>query len=144
MRSRSSDHGLLADKTVPAVVHIIFAVPRKALGVFTSRSADLVGTPALHVSVCQTVPGFAYENIFSSFHSCFGQMATDNTNADECAIIEDDLGWKGTADLIVSCPVPTFGLLTGPRDGIRVSSNQNQSEHNCYIPKAHRTSIAGL
>lgn len=121
MRSRSSDHGLLADKTVPAVVHIIFAVPRKALGVFTSRSADLVGTPALHVSVCQTVPGFAYENIFSSFHSCFGQMATDNTNADECAIIEDDLGWKGTADLIVSCPVPTFGLLTGPRDGIRVS-----------------------
>jgi len=121
MRSRSSDHGLLAEETVPAVVHVIFTVPRKALSVFTSRSADLVGTPALHVSVCQTAPGSAYENIFSSFHSCFGQTVTDSTNTDGCAVIEDDFGWKGSADLIISCPVPTFGLLTGPRDGIRVS-----------------------
>lgn len=121
MRSRSSDHGLLAEKTVPAVVHIIFTVPRKALGIFTSRNADLVGTPALHVSICQTDPGFAYENIFSSFQSFFGRLVSDKTEFDECAVVEDELGWKGSSDLIVSCAVPTFGLLSGPKDGIRVS-----------------------
>lgn len=120
LRPMGNDDGLLAEQTVPAVVHIIFTVPRKALGIFTNSSADLVGTPALHVSVCQTAPGFAYENIFSSFYSCFGRLAIDDTKVDECAVIEDDLGWKGSADLVVSCPVPTFGLLTGPRDGLRV------------------------
>lgn len=121
LRSRSSDDGLLAEAKVPAVVHIIFTVPRKALGIFTSRSADLVGTPALHVSICQTDPGFAYENIFSSFQSFFGRLVSDNTKFDECIVVEDDRGWKGSSDLIVSCPVPTFGLLTGSKDGIRLS-----------------------
>ena len=120
IRSKSNDNGLLAEETVPAIVHLIFAVPRKALRVFTGRSVDVAGTPALHVSVCQTAPAFAYENIFSSFHSFFGQLVMDGPNPGEPIVREDEVGWMGSADLIISCPVPAFGLLIGPRDGIRI------------------------
>lgn len=67
IRSQASDHGLLTEDTLPAVVHMNFVVPRKALTVFTSRSADEIQTPALHIAVCQTASGFAYEKYFLLF-----------------------------------------------------------------------------
>ena len=119
LRSKSHDKGLLAEDTLPAVVHVNFVVPRKALSIFTSRNADEIGSPALHVAVCQSVSSCAYENIFSFFHCCFGRLVTENGK--ELAMIEDELGWMGSANMLISCPVPAFGLLIGPKDGIRIS-----------------------
>ena len=43
---------------------------------------------------------------------------------------EDEQDWLGLCDLVVSCPVPAFGLLTGPQDGIRVSLRLNPTPEN--------------
>lgn len=121
LRSKSGEPGLLAQDTVPAVVYLQFSVPRKALKVFTDRTPDQIGTPALHISIRQNAASCAYENIFSSFHACFGHLVTDGISDGQLTVNEDDSGWGGSADMIICCWVPSYGLLIGPRDGIRVS-----------------------
>lgn len=38
---------------------------------------------------------------------------------------EDEHGWLGSADLVVTCAVPAFGLLIGPKNGIRAALKIN-------------------
>lgn len=121
LRSRPGETGLLAENDIPAVVSVILAVPRKCLEVFTSENPDTIGSPALHLSITQDAAKFAYENIFSSISCSFGKLVSQNNTASGYIIEEDDHGWRGSADLIVTCQVPAFGLLMGPRDGIRVA-----------------------
>ena len=120
LRSRSGEIGLLAEELLPALVHVILVVPRKSLEIFTSENPDTLGSPAFQVSITQDAPGYAYENRFSSIHCSFGKLASVDNTAHEVEIEEDDSGWLGSADLIVTCQVPAFGLLTGPKDGISV------------------------
>ena len=137
LRSTPGETGLLADKDIPAVVSVILAVPRKSLEVFTTENPDTIGSPALHLSITQDAAGSAYENIFSSISCSFGKLVPQKNGASGYVVEEDDRGWRGTADLIVTCRVPAFGLLVGPRDGIRVSLCIKTSPETAmkYTPK---------
>lgn len=93
---------------------------REKLTVFTGKSPDKIGTPALHISVTQINGHNQFENCFYSFQSFFGNGVYDDSQEKVRILDEDEIGWLGSADLVVTCAVPTFGLLTGPRNGIRV------------------------
>lgn len=120
LRSQPDESGLLAEAVVPPIVHLVLTVPRKSLRVFTDENPDTIGSPALLLSVTQNASRYAYENLFSSIHCSFGRVTCGDSGTDNVEIEEDDGGWMGSADLIVTCPVPAFGLLVGPKDGIRV------------------------
>lgn len=121
LQSRPGEIGLLAEELLPALVHVILVVPRKSLKIFTSENPDTLGSPALQVSITQDAPQYAYDNRFSSMHCSFGKLASVDNTAHEVEIEEDENGWMGSADLIVTCQVPAFGLLTGPKEGISVA-----------------------
>ena len=125
LRSTSSEQGVLATDNIPPIVHLVLLVPREKLAVFTGKTPDEIGTPALHVSVTQTAGQHQYENCFYSFQAFFGNAVLD-ANTDNASIVEEDEhGWLGSADLVVTCAVPAFGLLLGPKNGIRVALRIN-------------------
>ena len=125
LRSTSSEQGILAADNAPPIVHLVLVVPRENLAVFTGKTPDEIGTPALHVSVTQISGQYQYENCFYSFQAFFGNVVLD-ANTDNASIVEEDEhGWLGSADLVVTCAVPAFGLLLGPKNGIRVALRIN-------------------
>ena len=125
LRSTSSEQGILAADNAPPIVNLVLVVPREKLAVFTGKNPDEIGTPALHVSVTQISGQYQYENCFYSFQAFFGNVVFD-ANTDNASIVEEDEhGWLGSADLVVTCAVPAFGLLLGPKDGIRVALRIN-------------------
>ena len=127
LRSTSGEKGILAADNTPSIVHLVLVVPREKLAVFTGKTPDEIGTPALHVSVTQTAGQYQYENCFYSFQAFFGNAVLD-ANTDNAPIVEEDEhGWLGSADLVVTCAVPAFGLLLGPSNGIRVALRINTS-----------------
>ncbi|KAL9098833.1 MAG: hypothetical protein Q9163_005576 [Psora crenata] len=121
LRPKSADKGLLASDKLPSHVHLVLIVPRDKLQVFTGRNTDEVGTPPLHVSVRQVYGSSQFQNSFSSFQSCFGNVKYDSRRLESLEVKEDENGWLGTEDLIIITAVPTFGLLMGRRDGLRVA-----------------------
>ena len=130
LRPRSQDKGLLGDADPPPTVYIIVSIPRQNLRVFTDRKAEEVGTPDIHVSVKQQLGAQQFENCFYSFQCFFGRFPKDYHSKAVPVFEEDAKGWLGIADLIVVCPVPTFGLLVGPRNGLKVSVSLNTSPDN--------------
>ena len=129
LRTNSQDKGFLAQDNIPPIVHVILVVPRKKLETFTNMDPDSVGTPAMNLSIRQVSGPAQYENQFYSFHCFFGKRNYMD-GIDTFKFDEDVKGWLGNHDLIVSCPVPAFGLLTGPRNGIRVSLRLNNTPEN--------------
>ncbi|KAL9635457.1 MAG: hypothetical protein Q9164_003443 [Protoblastenia rupestris] len=127
LRSTNADRGLLASDKLPSIIHLVLVVPRQKLEVFTKKNLDEVGTPALHVSVSQMYGSSQFENCFFSFQCFFGNVEHDSRTSEISEIKEDEKGWLGTGDLVVITAVPTFGLLTGPRDGLRVAFKINTS-----------------
>ena len=125
LRPTSSEKGILAADNTPSVVHLVLVVPREKLTVFTGKTPDDIGTPALHVSVTQIDGQHQYENCFYSFQAFFGNVTYDANTQNASIVEEDQHGWLGSADLVVSCAVPAFGLLLGPKDGIRVALRIN-------------------
>jgi len=130
LRSIAEDVGVLAQQDVPSIVYIALIVPRKNLGLFTMEKLERLGTPALHVAVSQKVTSRAYENNFASFHCFFGKVRHDASGETASVLEEDKTGWAGTRDLVVICPIPTFTLLLGPRDGIHVALRLATSPEN--------------
>ncbi|EED11905.1 conserved hypothetical protein [Talaromyces stipitatus ATCC 10500] len=131
-RPRVADSGLLGREELPPVVYVALIVPRHKLEVFTKES-DPRGTPGLHVSISNIEQGF--DNSFYAIQCFFGQLRTRNNDHAICDVISDDLRWQGIADLIVTCAVPTWSLLLGPKAGIRVAlavSTTPSTSH--YIP----------
>ena len=125
LRPRSSEKGILAADNTPPVVHLVLVVPREKLTVFTGKTPDEIGTPALHVSVTQIDGPHQYENSFYSFQGFFGSLVYDDRTENASIVEEDEHGWLGSADLAVVCAVPAFGLLLGPKDGIRAALKIN-------------------
>lgn len=126
LRSKADETGLLAENDAPVVVHVILVVPRKRLEIFTSENPDTLGSPGLHLSITQDAASYAYENTFFSICASFGKLVVkDSPSGFE--IEEDSRGWMGSADLVVTCPVPAFSLLMGPKGGIRVALTINTS-----------------
>lgn len=129
LRPRSNVEGLLGGVDPPPIVYIILSVPRKSLDVFTTGPGKVSSTPGIHISVKQQIGEQQYENCFHTFHSYFGR-ATPGENDGSIVFEEDNMGWLGSADLVIICPVPTFGLLTGPRSGLKVSLALNTNTEN--------------
>lgn len=131
LRPTSGEKGILAADDTPPVVQLVLVVPREKLTVFTSKNPDAIGTPALHVSVTQIIGQNQYENCFYSFQAFFGNVIYDASTNNASIVEEDKHGWLGSADLVVTCAVPAFGLLIGPRNGIRASLkiNTNPDSH---------------
>ena len=125
LRPASGEKGVLAADNTPSVVHLVLVVPRKKLTVFTGKTPDAIGTPALHVSVAQINGQDQYENHFYSFQAFFGNVVYDDCTQNASIIDEDEHGWMGSADLVVTCAVSAFGLLRGPKDGIRAALKIN-------------------
>lgn len=125
LRPTSGEKGILAAENTPSVLHVVLVVPREKLTVFTGKNPDEIGTPALHVSVSQIDGQHQYENCFYSFQAFFGNAIYDDNIQNASIIEEDEHGWLGSADLVVSCAVPAFGLLLGPKDGIQVALRIN-------------------
>ena len=90
-----------------------------------------MGTPALHISVRQE-QGFAYENIFLALQTFFGKAKVDPTTH-ELIVEEDQNGWQGQQDLLVMTYVPSFGLLLGPKNGLKVGLRINNSPENIML-----------
>ncbi|KAL8872720.1 MAG: hypothetical protein Q9174_001698 [Haloplaca sp. 1 TL-2023] len=130
LRARSQDGGLLGEADPPSIVYIVLSIPRQKLRVFTDREAEQVGSPDIHVSVKQQKGTQPYENCFYSFQCFFGHLSKNPDSKSTPVFEEDPKGWLGTGDLIVICPVPTFTLLTGPRNGLKVSVSLNSSPDN--------------
>lgn len=117
LRKPDEDTGLLAQNDIPAIVYVILVVPRANLDMVAEQ---IVGTPVMHLSISQTTPPYDFDNHFSSFHCCFGTINTAH-GTDTFSFHEDEQGWFGSRDLVVSCAVPALNLLSGPKDGILVS-----------------------
>ncbi|KAL8719023.1 MAG: hypothetical protein Q9225_003904, partial [Loekoesia sp. 1 TL-2023] len=133
LRPRTSDRGVLGEVKPPPFVYIIMSIPRKQLKVFTDAKAETMGTPGMHVSVKQQFGMNQYENCFYSFHCYFGRFRYDEKSDDGLTCEEDQRGWLGSSDLVIICGVPTFGILTGPRDGLTVSLALNTSPENIML-----------
>lgn len=125
LRPTSGEKGILAAADTPSVVQLVLVVPREKLTVFTGKTPDAIGTPALHVSVNQNNGQDQYENKFYSFQAFFGNVVYDDSTMNASIVEEDEHGWLGSADLVVSCAVPAFGLLIGPKKGIRAALKIN-------------------
>ena len=120
-RPRVADSGFLECEDLPPIVYVALTVPRHKLEVFTQES-DPRGTPGLHISVSNLSnirQGF--DNSFYAIQCFFGQLRTRQNDHTTCDVIPDDRKWQGTADLIVTCAVPTWSLLLGPKKDIRIA-----------------------
>ena len=87
----------------------------------------------MHVSISQRSGRDQHENCFYSFQSFFGKAEYDSQTSSLAVLHEDKDGWLGKQDLVVISTVPTFGLLTGPRNGIKVALKLNASPENLML-----------
>ncbi|KAI9889595.1 MAG: hypothetical protein M1814_005102 [Vezdaea aestivalis] len=127
LRSVATETRLLAQESLPPVVYVLLQVPRKKLDVFTNKKIEEVGTPGLHISISQNHPTLMTENHFYGIQCFFGKVAHFDHESFTCDVLEDESGWQGSADLLVTCQVPTYSLLIGPRQGVRAGLAVNTS-----------------
>jgi hypothetical protein len=129
-RERTSSHGeprpagepgFLGQQFLPGTVHLAIIVPRNKLAIFKDRPIDHIRTPSLHLSVCTG----EIDNSFHAIDIFFGRFESDAI--DSAKVIEDTSGWSGTSDMIVTCKVPTWGLLLGRRQDVRIKLAVNVS-----------------
>lgn len=111
------DPGFLGRDDLPSIVFLALSIPRRKLEVFTSNHQP--GTPAIYVRVANTSYGF--HNHFYAIQCFFGTLITDPKDDAVCDVCSDDNGWQGSSDMIVTCAVPTWSLLLGPRTSLRVA-----------------------
>lgn len=91
---------------IPPVVCLVLTVPRAKLSILMPEDA---GSPRLQ---CNILGGTAYHNVASSLHGIWGKLISRSDAPNGVTIEEDPLGVRGTSDLIVSCWVSSYVLLT--------------------------------
>lgn len=133
-RPPSADPGLLGRSDVPSVIFIALTVPRTKLEVFTKQDRNAVDTPGLHLSITNMDQGF--DNSFFAIQCFFGRLLPVASDDSICTIVPDSPGWGGTADLIVTCAVPTWSLLLGTRSSLKIALTvTNTPDTSQYIDK---------
>lgn len=124
-----ADTGLLGRESVPPIVYLSLTVPRQKLEIFTEEK-DPRGTPGLHVSVWNAEQGF--DNSYFAIQCFFGKLDACSADNATCDVIPDKDGWRGLADLIVTCAVPTWSMLLGPKENIRVALAISSTPSTCH------------
>lgn len=110
----AGEPGVLGRLDLPGTVHIALVIPRSNLAIFMDRPVDQVGTPGLHMHV----RNHAFDNAFFAVDTFFGRF--ESGDLDSASFLEDTRGWSGSSDMIITCRVPTWGLLLGRRQDLRV------------------------
>ncbi|KAG9528552.1 hypothetical protein KCU93_g4320, partial [Aureobasidium melanogenum] len=119
--SESGDTGVLGKHILPGTVHVALIVPRSDLTCLTVHPVDVVGTPGVHLWLRNKV----FEASFFAIDVFFGHFESDDLEV--ARVVEDAHGWSGTSDLIVTCKMPTWGLLVGPRQDVHIELDINTS-----------------
>ncbi|KAK2757661.1 hypothetical protein FQN54_004630 [Arachnomyces sp. PD_36] len=117
LRPQSAETGILGREDLPSIVFATMIVPREKLIVFTRQTPRAAGTPGIHLRMTNLPLGL-WEHYFS-LQCFFGKLT--NLKDDICDVVPDAKGWKGDADLIVTCAVPTWTLLVGERNDLTAS-----------------------
>jgi hypothetical protein len=118
-RSKSRLKILFQASSPPSIIHVALVVPRHKLRIFTAESPDKIGTPRLRLSVNHKASGA--ENSFFAIRCFFGRLRPRGWDETHCDVEEDDFGWAGSSDLIVTCAVPAYTFLLGEADNVRVA-----------------------
>ena len=120
IRKAEQETGVLQQSPCPPLVFVMLLIPRGCLKPFTDVSPESATTPRLYLSVGSK--GLSEHHFFGI--DCFFGISVHVLETGSCCDVEQDVkGWHGTSNLIVSCLVPTWMLLVGPRSNINVSLN---------------------
>ncbi|KAG9942763.1 hypothetical protein KCU85_g9084, partial [Aureobasidium melanogenum] len=119
--SESGDKGVLGRDILPGTVHVALVVPRSCLTCLTDLPVDVVGTPGVHLWLRNKV----FEAAFFAIDVFFGHF--ESGDPEVARVVADAHGWSGTSDLIVTCKMPTWGLLVGPRQDVHIELDINTS-----------------
>ena len=142
---KPSDTGLLGQPDVPSIIFVALVVPRSKLSIFTDGTPDEIGTPGLHLSIRH---GMTYQNSFHAIQCFFGGLKPRGDNPGACDVEEDGSGWSGSSDLVVSCQIPLYTLLLGPRREVRVGLVVNTTpstvQFTMKLGPSHSVFEAGL
>ena len=120
IRGTKGETGILHHSPCPPLVFVALVIPRRCLKPLTDVSPDTATTPRLYLSIGSKE--FS-EHHFFGIDCFFGKLIRVPGRTGHCGLEEDAKGWHGTSDLVVSCLVPTWMLLLGPRSNITVSVN---------------------
>ena len=104
-----------------ASCHLVMAVPRSALTKFEGTpKADTGATLALHDQQTKRV------HTFVSLQYFFGSLEISSTDLSICSIAEDESGWVGSSDLIITCPIPVCSIFPDSGNKVIVSFSLNK------------------
>ncbi|KAI9808763.1 MAG: hypothetical protein M1825_003915 [Sarcosagium campestre] len=120
---------------LPSVTNAVLVIPRENLRIFMEPNLQSpVAPPGLHISLTQVHKGQKFENSFYSIQCGFGELMRSPNTPFSCSVQEeDDRGWLGSSDLIVHCQIPTFNLLIGPQEGMRLALVVNSTESTVHL-----------
>ena len=123
MRPIGMDPDILGDTNCPTSVYISLQVPILQLRRVMNIKESERGTPPIHISIRQAAGAYQFDNSFASIHCSFGEVVAPRGSppSEACIIREENKGWRKSSNLIVTCRVPAWGMLVGPRNGISVS-----------------------
>lgn len=93
------------------VCRLAIAVPNDELQDFMPKLDYRLGNDPLHVSIHHVASG--REDVYTSVNCFFGFLKAVGEADVHYAIEEDPLGWYGSSDLIVTCPVLSSSVLQG-------------------------------
>ena len=102
----------------PSVLYLVLVVPRSALQVFES-AVDEIGNPGLKLCVIHKPSGKM--RTYVSLQCFFGTLKLDANRVLAQEVFEDQSGWGGSSDLIVTCPVLTSSLFLASINEVDVS-----------------------
>ncbi|KAL6715380.1 hypothetical protein ACLMJK_006341 [Lecanora helva] len=88
----------------PQVSHLTLKVPRKVLNSIASMSSKFSNTD---MRLCLSDGSLHNIHTFMAIQCFFGSFHFDSSNNTIYSVIEDSIGWNGSSDLVLSCPVPT-------------------------------------
>ena len=115
----AGEPGFLGQQSLPSTVNVALVVPRSSLADFRDPEIDQIGPVGLYLSLRTR----DIDNCFHAIDVFFGRFESDDINT--AIIAEDNSGWSGTSDMIVTCRVPTWGFLVGRREDFRVRLSFN-------------------
>ena len=110
-----------------SILYLAFVVPRNVLGKFRSVPHNKIGNPGLKLSISHKASGRMHT--FFSIQCFFGSLEPNATDESMRDVSEDSLGWAGSSNLIVTCPILSTSLFRAPADTVNITLALN--DHLC-------------
>lgn len=104
------------------ILNLVLMLPRKTLQGFMNDSYKHGNSD---VKICVTHKPSRERHTFGSLQTFFGSMRRNAADPSAYDVVEDLLGWSGSSDLIVTCPVLSSSLFLASADEVSVSLSIN-------------------